>query len=135
YVRAVIEGRLVTPEDLADIRSLRLFLRINDGELVAHRPAELTELLNDQIMRILDDRVVTAAEELLQVDLQSALGIGYDRYLELTRYGFGQVYATLRVQAAGNGGTGVVARQQLKAIEPVYLLATAIRRGTVPNLS
>jgi hypothetical protein len=134
YLRVVVEGKPATAADLADIRRLRLFLRINDGDLLTHRPAELTELLNEQIEHILDDRVVTASEELLQVELQSALGIGYDDYLKLTRYGIEQVYSSLRMQALERGEGGALARQQLKAIEPVYLLATPNNRNVLPEL-
>ena len=67
-------------------------------------------------------------------ELQSALGLGYDDYLALTRYEFEQVYATLQVQASESGDAGALARQQLKAIEPVYFLATANHKRALPNL-
>jgi hypothetical protein len=134
YVRATLEGAAATAGDLIEIRNLRLYLRIKEGELLEHRPSELSELLSEQIQAMLDDRIVTASEELLQVELQSALGIGYDDYLSLTRFEFERLHTTLRAVASQGGLSTEPALQQLRAIEPIYWLAASNSTNTQENV-
>ena len=128
YVDAALANAdSLSAETLSDVRALRDALHIPDGEFMAMRPAELAAIMRRQLERILDDAVVTDAEELQQVDLQAAFGVGYDDYLALTRTAFEEAYAALRADEARVGTAEAIddVRRKLAALEPVYRLATA----------
>ncbi len=131
YVDAALaDAGELSPACLADVRALRGALHIADGEFMALRPAELAAVVRGQFERILDDAVVTDTEELYQVDLQAAFGVGYDDYLALGRTAFEAAYAALGAEEARVGTAAGVddVRRRLAALEPVYRLATAHQR-------
>lgn len=131
YVDAALtDTDSLSAETLADVRALRSALHIADGEFMTLRAAELAAIMRGQLERILDDAVVTDAEELEQVDLQAAFGVGYDDYLLLTRTAFEAAYSALRDQEACAGSAEAIddVRRKLAALEPVYRLATARQR-------
>jgi hypothetical protein len=129
FVQATVTDRHLTRESLADIRALTTFLEIPDGEFLEHRPAEIAALLGVQLERILEDLEISSDEELYQLDLQSVFGLGYDDYLALTRRALEQAHVDLSRQAGETGPSADEARRKLKALEPIYRLATAQRRS------
>jgi hypothetical protein len=111
-----------------ELRGLRLFLNVRDGEFQKFRPAEVAALLGKQFERILEDFVIDDSEELQQVELQAVFGLSYDDYLTLIRAPLERVVAELSgIQCEGSSGERSSA-MTLSALEPMYRLATKRRR-------
>jgi hypothetical protein len=119
YVREALQSGTLAATHLSDVRILSLCLAVPAGEFMDLRPAEIAALLGDQLDRILEDAVIDDEEELYQVDLQAAFGLGYDDYLMLVRRAFERAYADLSARAA----RGESVADKLRAIEPIYRLA------------
>lgn len=128
FIQSGLDGGRMTQEHLADVRKLNAFFRIKDGDFIANRPAEVAAVLSAQLEVILEDSVLSEAEELLQVELQSCFGLGYDEYLTLTRVPFEHAILDLQLRAGGQGAVAQDARRKLAALEPMYRLVTAQRR-------
>jgi hypothetical protein len=128
FIEQALKDGPLTSSELADIRALNAFLQITDGQFLQHRPGEVAAILCAQLERILEDEEISDEEELFQVDLQAAFGLGYDDYLALTRRAFERAHLDLTAQAAGSGINALVAKRKLASLEPVFRLATARRR-------
>jgi hypothetical protein len=125
YVQDALRSGALTSAHQADVRILSMCLDISAGEFVDRRPAEIAALLGEELERILDDDVIDDAEELYQVDLQTAFGLGYDDYLTLVRTAFERAHADLSARAARGEAVGA----KLRALEPIYRLATSRPRS------
>lgn len=126
YIQAVLDAHLrLLREHQAEVARLRRHLSIKDGEFMERRPAEIAAILNGQLERILDDGIIDGEEELRQVELQTAFGIGYDDYLAVSRRAIENAYSELQALAGRNPD----ATAKLLALEPIYRLATVRPRG------
>jgi AcrR family transcriptional regulator len=126
YIVSALESHpRLRPEHQADIKMLRKHLEIRDGEFMERRPAEVAAILNEQFERILEDGIIDSEEELYQVELQAAFGLGYDDYLAVTRRACENAYSDLQLLAARDSE----ALQKLRALEPLYRLVTLRPRG------
>jgi hypothetical protein len=128
FIEDCLADGALSEHALADIHALNACLSLDKGAYFKLRPAEVGALLGEELDRILDDDLITDAEELYQVELQAAFGLGYDEYLLLTRRAFERAFAQLSRSADMGGPSAVDAKRKLKALEPIYRLATAIRR-------
>lgn len=97
-IRTFLDDHNLTSDEKTTIRYLRRLFRIEEGELLEGRQEEVGALLAAEVARILEDRTVDAAEALHQVDLQEALGLGYDQFIELVRPQFYRVLLHLVAQ-------------------------------------
>lgn len=118
----------LTADYLADIRTVNAFLHIADGDFYAFRPAEVAAVLGEQLALILEDAEISRDEELLQVELQAAFGLGYDEYLALGRTAFERAFLDLQLQSAMPGADSQSVNRKLVALEPIYRLATLRKR-------
>ena len=123
----LLDGAL-NEQELTDIHALNACLGLDNRAYFKLRPAEVSALLSEQLDRILDDDLITDEEELYQVELQAAFGLGYDEYLLLIRGALERAYAQLSRSAEIGGPSAADARRKLKALDPIYRLATATRR-------
>jgi hypothetical protein len=82
---SVLVDHQIAAGERARLRVLRSLLRIQEGDLLRHRPEEVTRIVEREISEILQDDQVDAREAWLQVDLQEALGLSYDEYARLAR--------------------------------------------------
>ena len=128
FIKEGLRDGALSENHLMDVRALNAFLTIDDGDFFELRPAEVATILGAQLDRILEDAVISNVEELYQVELQAAFGLGYDDYLALTRGAFERTFLDLSLQAGGSGSSALDAERKLEALEPVYRLATARRR-------
>lgn len=124
FIEHCLGGGALTPVQLGDLHALNAFLGLDDGAYFRLRPAEVAAILGSQMDCILEDAEISKEEELYQVDLQSAFGLGYDQYLALTRSAFERAYSELQMLASGRGASAERAKHNLKAIEPLYHLVT-----------
>lgn len=97
-IRTFLDDHNLTSDEKSTIRYLRRLFRIEEGALLEGRQEEVGALLAAELARILEDRTVEAAEALHQVDLQEALGLGYDQFIELVRPQFSRVLLHLVAQ-------------------------------------
>lgn len=127
YARACSErGRRLSDGQLAELRALRSFLHVRDGEFAENRPAEVASIVREQVEEILADAVINDAEDVYQVEFQAAFGLGYDDYLSMARIVFERVWSDLqREESAGNGSP---AERKRAALGPIVRMATARAR-------
>lgn len=126
YIQAALaDGSRLNSAQQADVHWLRHHFGIKDGEFMERRPAEVATILNDQFERILDDGIIDGEEELYQVELQAAFGIGYDDYLAVCRRAFENAYSKLSFLAQRSSD----AAGKLQTLEPLYRLATSRPRS------
>jgi hypothetical protein len=131
YIRHVLDDRAINAAERDNVRMLRRALDVEDGELMRSRPNELAVLLGEQLDRVLYDGMVNDPEELLQVELQAAVGIGYDDYLSLIRPSAERVYAHLRsLEDDADQQKARDASRKLRMLEQLYLLVIASRGST-----
>lgn len=127
YVRAALEAGPLDRERQRDVTHLKEWLEIAEGEFATHRPVEVATLLQGQLEVILDDREISEAEDLYQVELQRAFDLGYDQYLAFTRTVLERVRSDLSMVNADAlaGPARARLRRQRAALEPLYCLAVA----------
>ncbi len=128
FIRDALGANTLTAASLADIRSVNAFLHIAAGDFFACRPAEVAAVLGEQLMLILEDAEISNDEELLQVELQAAFGLGYDEYLALGRTAFERAFLDLQLQQSMPGANAQSLGRKLSALEPIYRLATLRKR-------
>jgi hypothetical protein len=129
FIRDGIEDSALRSGHLSDVRTLKAFLHIADGDFYAYRASEVAAIIGEQLDRILDDAEITDEEELRQVDLQAAFGLAYDEYLALGRSAFERTFHDLQRQMASGGHDSREASRKLRALEPIYQLACVGRRS------
>lgn len=83
YIWAALDDHHLSPEELQRIRQLKRYFQLEEGDLVRFQRQGVIHLLLTEMALILRDRTVDSAEEVHQVDLQAALDLGYDQFLEL----------------------------------------------------
>src|SRR5690606_7682695 len=95
---------------------------LDEGDLLSmHRPA-IAGLLRTEMEKILADEHVDDLEVMHQGDLQRALGIGFDDYLDLSRETIRPVVERLLRESRGHGK-----RQQDEIIRRLQALQTVLR--------
>lgn len=121
YLRALLKSTRLSPEHRSRLTRLRRELAVTDGEFMLRRPAEVAAIVDEQLERILDDGIIDGAEELEQVELQTAFGIGYDDYLLVSRRAFERIHSELAPLAERSPD----AAYKLRMLNPLYLLVTS----------
>jgi hypothetical protein len=123
----------LTDDLLVEIRGLKAFLLVREGDFFEYRPVEVSDVLVNQLDKILKDFVIDREEDLFQVELQAAFGLGYDQYFALTRRAFEETLdlwdAQIRQAEAGNQFDLITTlKEKRSALEPFVKLAMAQRR-------
>jgi hypothetical protein len=132
-IREALRDHGVTADEVTMLRHLTTIFRVQEGELYAHRRAEVTELLQAEVTRLLEDGRVDAFEAAYQEELQRIFGLSYDQFLELTRDVITPIIDQLIANATADG---VVTREEradidrkLAALRTVYPLSIAQRHA------
>ena len=123
-----LEGGGVKPGHLGKVRRVNAFLHITDGEFLKLRPAEVAAVIGEQLDLILTDSEISREEELHQVELQAAFGLGYDDYLALGRTAFERAYFDLELVSRFPGPAQFGLQRKLDALTPMYRMAIARKR-------
>lgn len=130
YIRTALSDHpRLSSENQQDVHRLRRHFEVGDGEFMERRPAEIAAILNEQLAAILEDGIIDAEEELYQVELQAAFGIGYDDYLRVCRLAIENAFFDLTARAERDSDV----RPKLRALEPLYRLA-ALQSRTLGSL-
>jgi hypothetical protein len=130
--QATRDGKL-TSDELADIRFLKVSFRLRQGEVMQHGREKARELLDREMRRMLRDELVDQAELSYQTELQAAMGLGYDEFLELTREAFDDVVESwIRRLAADETVSDDERREfdrKIQRLSTVYPLTVVQKRG------
>jgi len=120
---------LLHPAQLENLRLLKTFLQVRDGEFLQHRPGEIAHILREQLRIVLSDAVLDAREDVYLVSLQSVFGLGYDSFLSLTRIVFESTWADLHSGRPADGEDATRIEVKKKLLEPIVRLATLQNRS------
>lgn len=85
YVALTLCDHRISPDEMDNILVLKRIYGLDEGDLLALQRPALAHLLGREMAQILIDEQVDRSEDIHQSDLQRALGLGYDEYLQLTR--------------------------------------------------
>lgn len=85
FLRRCIEDHEISLDEMIEFQDLVTILQIEEGEFCEIRRDLVEEILVAQATQILGDRHVTKQEDILQRDLQRALGLSYDQYVSFLR--------------------------------------------------
>lgn len=85
YISLALRDHHVSPEEMDNILALKRIYALDEGDLLALQQPAISRLLSREMAQILVDEHVDRDEAIHQSDLQRALGLGYDQFLQLTR--------------------------------------------------
>lgn len=130
YLKSVLSDHRLSTDEQFTVRELKLLLRINEGEFIDYRRAEIAALLSEQLERMLLDDHIDNSEALQQIELQRVFDLGYDQYLALTRLSVEAAVERLirQVEAPTSVEERNTASAKLNALKTVHLLSEAQRR-------
>lgn len=105
YVRECLGDHRLSIQEISAIRTLRRLFRIPEEDLYRERKDRLRLLLTLEMEWLLKDLRIDPEEALHKADLQEALGLSYDQFLELTEDPTADVVESLFARAALNRGS------------------------------
>ncbi|MEP6766276.1 MAG: hypothetical protein ABJB66_18330 [Gemmatimonadaceae bacterium] len=124
FANECLENReLLHATQLGNLRVLKSFLQISDGEFLHHRPSEIAHILREQLRIVLADAIIDDEEDMYLVTLQALFGLGYDDFLTLTRAVFENVWAELQLSVQRQDVDTETVATKMKMLEPVVRLA------------
>lgn len=131
FVSRVRAPRPMSDEQLVEVELLKEALRVREGELVEHRPAEIAALLHEEVDIALADGRVDEREDLQLVRLQIAFDLGYDEFLSLCRISIERGIQALSDEAMRLTDASGVADLEMKIADltPLARLARLQRRS------
>lgn len=133
YITLALDDHRISPEEMHNILSLKHIYALDEGDLLALQPPAVAELLEWEMSRILADEQVDRAEAIHQSDLQRALGLGYDQYLQLTRDALRPVVERLLEQARLRPGKRAAVLRSLQGLQTVLRIDTSTMTATWPR--
>lgn len=132
-IREALRDSELTEDEEQFIQSLKRSLRLEEGDLLANRRADVMSILTREVERILQDGQVDSVESLHQVALQRAFDLSYDQYVELTRKPVERLMDRFIAQITSDGivtpEERVRLERQLLALDTVYTLTAQQRRS------
>lgn len=122
YVGFVLDDHRISESEMENIVALGRIFNLDEGDLLSmHRPA-IAALLRTEMEKMLADDHVDDLEVMHQADLQRALGLGYDEYLQMTRESTRPVVDRMLAQARMGSR-----QQQGEIIRRLQALQTVLR--------
>lgn len=85
YALACIKDHELSTTEKENLQLLKTLFQIEEGEFYAYKASELSDVLSQQALRIIQDQKLENTEDLYQSDLQRIFGLSYDQYVELTQ--------------------------------------------------
>lgn len=85
YARICVRDHELTNEEKENLQLLKTLFQVEEGEFYSYKALELSDVLSQQVLRIIQDRRLEYTEDLYQSDLQRTFGLSYDQYIELTQ--------------------------------------------------
>lgn len=84
YADMILEDDILTPEELQNMKMLKLFFRIEERDFEKNQKFKRVEaIIIKQLEKLYADNILDEQEALHQSDLQGVFGLGYDEYSEI----------------------------------------------------
>ena len=84
YADIILEDDILTQDELRDLKMLKLFFRIEEGDFQKNNKfARIESILIRQLEKLYADNILDEQEALHQSDLQGVFGLGYDEYAKI----------------------------------------------------
>lgn len=84
YADIILEDDILTQEELTNLRMLKLFFRIEEGDFQKNNKfARVENIIIHQLEKLYADNILEYQEELHQSDLQGVFGLGHDEYMKI----------------------------------------------------
>lgn len=81
YADIILEDDVLTPDELTNLKMLKLFFRIEEGDFQKNNKfARVEAIIIRQLEKLYADNILDEQEALHQSDLQGVFGLGYDEY-------------------------------------------------------
>ncbi|RYE33850.1 MAG: hypothetical protein EOP48_30630 [Sphingobacteriales bacterium] len=84
YVRAVVSDNVITAREAENVKFLKRFFKIQEGDFYSLRRIDVEQVLDKQLQLMFQNRVVDNEEALQKVDLQAMFDLSYDQFLKLS---------------------------------------------------
>lgn len=83
-IQHAVGDHALSDTEMRELRHVSRLLRIEEGEVLAHHPEEVSQFLGQELERLFEDARIDAQEAIHKVKLQELLGLSYDEFLSLT---------------------------------------------------
>lgn len=83
YINFVLNDNFITEIEGGNLKLLKRFFRIKEGDFYKYRYSNIESLLNRQFQLIYSDNKIATEEALHKVGLQELFDLGYDQFLKL----------------------------------------------------
>lgn len=84
YADIILEDDILTQEELTNLRMLKLFFRIEEGDFQKNNKfARVENIIIHQLEKLYADNILEYQEELHQSELQGVFGLGHDEYMKI----------------------------------------------------
>ncbi len=84
YADMILEDDILSPEELQNMKMLKLFFRIEERDFEKNQKFKRVEaIIIKQLEKLYADNILDEQEALHQSDLQGVFGLGYDEYSEI----------------------------------------------------
>ena len=84
YAEMILEDDSLSQEELRDLKMLKLFFRIEEGDFQKNNKFSRVEaIIVRQLEKLYADNILEYQEELHQSDLQGVFGLGHDEYMTI----------------------------------------------------
>lgn len=86
YADIILEDDVLTPDELTNLKMLKLFFRIEEGDFQKNNKfARVEAIIIRQLEKLYADNILDEQEALHQSDLQGVFGLGYDEYASIVK--------------------------------------------------
>ena len=86
YADIILKDDVLTPDELTNLKMLKLFFRIEEGDFQKNdKFARVEAIIIRQLEKLYADNILDEQEALHQSDLQGVFGVGYDEYARIVK--------------------------------------------------
>lgn len=85
YINLILSDSLVTPKEAGNVKFLKRFFKINEGDFYSRKFYEIEAILDKQLARMYQDNIIDNEEALQKVELQSLFDLSYDQFLLISQ--------------------------------------------------
>jgi len=84
YADIILEDDILTPDELRNLKMLKLFFRVEEGDFQKNNKFDRVQsIIVRQLEKLYADNILDEQEALHQSDLQGVFGLGFDEYAKI----------------------------------------------------
>lgn len=83
YINFILHDNVITEQEAVNIKQLKRFFRIKEGDFYNYRHNKIESILNRQFEHVYGDNKIDTEEALYKVGLQELFDLSYDQFLNL----------------------------------------------------